>query len=411
MDRDASETAVRSSFLAHPAAVAFWMILCVAAVLISHIILAVFSGFIFAVTLCSLIWGRLSLRGVRYDISISESGVFPGQSVTLTRTVSNGKFLPLLWLELLEPCNPDGPVAPDGNFIVPDPDAGDADPGDSWRSLYSFSLLKWYQSLTYSDTWLAKRRGIHRINEVTIRSGDGFGLSAAKCRLTPGTLRQIAVYPRLTDVSVDEILNDMWDTRSRATGYLEDVTLMRSVRDYTTGDPARHINRRLLARGQGLKVNQYPVVTPGNVLFVLDAASFHGQEGRHFEYVLSILASLIVGLSRRGVNVGLIAQRSGHFPQTYVAPSNSETELIRMLELLSAAAPDDPPLEDPIGSASTESLGLVYYIAYSENAASSLQSLARFPPHKTRLMALVAQMYEGSRDLRTVAISQFGRVS
>ena len=413
MGNDKTQPAVQSSILVHPVTIAIWMAVCVVSALASHTVLAVFSGFVFALTLCSLVWGRLSLRGVHYDLDLPKRGVFPGQSVALTRTVYNGKILPLLWFELLEPCSPNGCAVPEGNLIVSNPNATEDGPiDDAWRCLYSFSILKWHQTLTFSDLWTAKCRGIHRIDKVTIRSGDGFGLCAANDHLTLTASRQITVYPQLTDVSVDAILNDMWDSRSRSLGYLEDITMMKSVRNYTARDPARRINQRLLARGQGLKVNQYEVVTPSDVLFVLDTSSFSGQNSEHFELVLSILASLITGLSRRGVNVGLIAPRSAYFPQTCVEPSTGELELTRMLELLSAAAQENPPLEHIADYPAAKLLGQVYCVAYNEESSTSLQTLAHFPQHKVQLLTFEAGgVPVDSQGLRARTITQFWRAS
>jgi len=384
---------------------------CVWTIWASYLLLAVFSGFVSIVALCSALWGHFALRGVGYDCTVPEGGVFPGQSVPITRTIYNGKLLPLLWLELLEPCDPDGPVTPKAEFIVPNPDAIEENLADAWRCLYSFSLLKWHQTLTFSDAWTATRRGIHRIRKVTVRSGDGFGLCATSTALAPSAMRQIAVYPKLVDVSIDAVLADIWDSRSRSLGYLEDTTLLKSVRDYTARDSARRINQRLLARGGGLKVNQYEIVTPDDVLFVLDAASFREKDSEAFETVLSILASLITGLSRRGIRVGLIAPRSAYFTETYIKPSNEEIGLCRMLELLAAVSADNAPLKIDImlEHLAPEQLGQTYYIAYSESAATSLQLLGHIPPHKAQLLAFEAgEASADSQLLRVRAITRFG---
>ena len=421
MDSEKSGTVLQSSHLVHPITILFWLVVCFSSALAGYTPLAVFSGFVFVLSLCALLWGRLSLRGVRYELTVPRSGLFPGQSVTLTRTIYNGKLLPLLWLELFEPCDPDGPAVPDSGLIVPTPDVSSYDsleapaeepPGDRWRCLYSFSLLKWHQALTFSDAWQAQRRGIHRIREVTVRSGDGFSLSAISRTLRLGATRQIVVYPRLTDVSVDAILNDIWDSRSASRGHLEDVTLLKSVRDYTARDPARRINQRLLARGGGLKVNQYEVVTPSDVLFILDAASFRGQVGEPFELALSILGSLITGLSRRGIHVGLLAPRSVYAPQTCIEPSSNEMELLRMLELLAGVSQDNPPLKAARSDYPVpERLGQAYYVTYSESAATSLQILAHFPPHKAQLLTFLAtESSADSQALRARAITEFWRV-
>ena len=102
-DNNAAAPVMQSSYLAHPLTIAIWLAVCIGSALNSHPMLAVFSGFVFSLTLCSLVWGRLSLWGLRYELTLPGGGVFPRQRITLTRTVHNGKMLPLLWFELLEP--------------------------------------------------------------------------------------------------------------------------------------------------------------------------------------------------------------------------------------------------------------------------------------------------------------------
>lgn len=349
--------------------------------------LALFCGFLFIFFLLSWLWGRASVRHVDYTLLAAARGVFPGQSLPLTRVIYNDKLLPLIWLELLCPCDRDGPLLPEDKYIIENPQNQDDTPAaERHLCLYTFSLLKWKQTLRFTDEWMARHRGICTIEGATLRSGDGFGFYVASREIAFPTARRFAVYPALMEVNVDLILQDMWDSRSATQGCLEDITLLKTVRDYRPGDPARRINQRLLAKGQGLMVNQYEVVTPDSVLFVLDAASFACAPAARFEEALSILASLLVELDRRGIGAGLLAPASAWFPQSCVLPLAYEDDTSRMLELLAAAARTDAPLEGAAPVPAPELMGQTYYLAYGWEEATSLPVLSPFPPHKAQLL-------------------------
>lgn len=252
---------------------------------------------------------------------------------------------------------------------------------ERYSCLYSFTLLKWKQTLRFSDEWTAKHRGIHPIPAARIRSGDGFGMVVSSKTFAFEQPRRMVVYPALVPVAEEKILQEMWDSRSRSSGYLEDVTLLRSVRGYRRGDDAQRINQRMLARDQGLQVNQYQVVTPDSVLFLFDAASFAGAP-EALEAALSILASLLVALRRRGVAVGLALGKSAHFPTRLESPTGHKQELWPMLELLAAAGAGDGPIEAAHALPVPELIGRTHYIAHSVENATALPALAPFPPHR-----------------------------
>ncbi|MDR3296138.1 MAG: DUF58 domain-containing protein [Clostridiales Family XIII bacterium] len=373
------------SLLVHPACIAAWFILCVAAALYGKTALALFLGFIFLLTLSSLVWARLALRDVAFDLQVGRTGLFPGQSFTVARIIRNRKALPLIWAEIRESCSLSDCALPDSRVIVRREDMQGDERVTLYERLYTASLIKWRHSVRFTDVWEARRRGILRIGEATLRSGDGFGLCAVSRRFSLSPPRQITVYPRLADVSVQRILNDMWDTRSASGGYLKDRSVIKSTRDYAPGDPARDINMRLLARGLSMKTNVHEVVSPDAVLFVLDPASFRAAPPDDFETALSILASLIDALTRRGVAASLMTPASEWFPETCTAPAHDDRGRFAMFELLAAASQKDSAFSGKM-SAGPDLPGRVYYTAYSLPAISSPRVLDSFPEHKTQLL-------------------------
>ena len=386
-----------SSLLAAPVAIGLFLLACVVSAFVERAALAAFFGFVFTLLLCSYAWGRFSVRKLTYAIDAPSTGVFPGQTIRFTRTLHNQKLLPLIWIEVIEPYEPYGCAAPESRFVA------------GGRCVYKFSMLRWHQKLSFTDEWAAVRRGVHSIDAVSLRSGDGLGLCVRSKTAWQEPVRRFSVYPKMVDVSVEKVLRDMWETCSASCGYLEDVTLLRSVREYLPSDPAKRINQRLLARGQGLMVNRYETAAPGNVLFVLDAASFAGKDAEHFEEALSIAASLIMGLCQRGIRAGIAVPASMYFPETFVQPSSGRAELLHMLELLSAADQENPPLRGPLPVTSPELIGQTYYVAHNFDDSTDLRLLAPFPAAKVRLLLWNADGAYNLSGLRAEAVQNFRR--
>lgn len=398
---DTGKTASISGVLAHPAAVAVWLLGCIICAAYGKTELTFLFCFLLAISASACLWGQLSLKRVDYRMSVTPPGVFPGQSVTLNRTIKNGKWLPLIWLEVLEPSAPDDCLRSENAQIIRNPDLPqtpegeekvEISPDEKYKCLYSFPLVRWYEEITYGDEWRGEKRGIHEISSVKLRSGDGFGLSVKGREIITTPKKRVAVYPTLVNVSIQKVLEDIWEARANANGLMEDESLLKSVRPYQPSDPSRRINFRLLARGQDLQVNTFEIVSPDGVMFYLDAASFAssyndgGEEA--FEMTLSIVASMIDGLIKKRVSVGLAAQASPYFPETIVQPSTEDSDYHTMLELLAGASVSSSPFakDEDTSHPALDRVGQVYYISFSPESATSAHVLEGYPVHKIKAL-------------------------
>jgi hypothetical protein len=386
-DPNNNNTGIESSFLTKPVAIICWLVLCVFAALFEKTGVALFLGFVFVLTFVSYLWARAALKNVDFLRHANHTGVFPGQTFVVARTIANGKALPLIWVEIREPCGTDEPASSPPETIISHEvyDEAKETTITTYERLYTLSLVHWYGRVTFHDTWTARRRGIMEFGDSSVRSGDGFGLSAVGRTYKTPEQNRIVVFPALADVSVAGIINDMWDTRSRETGYLEDRTSIKSVRDYQAGDPMRNINMRLLARGQAIKTNVFEIVTPDSVLFVIDPGSFRLVSPYVFEEALSVTASLIESLTRRGISVSLFAPSSVWYEETCTPPSCADAERFEMLTLLAAASEKDGPIRG-VPPDWTEETGKIYYVASDAGSVTASALLGLLPEHKTRIL-------------------------
>lgn len=265
---------------------------------------------IFLLSGTARLWGRLALRQVKVRVTGGSRCLFPDQETTLELELQNDKFFPLVWLELFFPLDERLSLVPERSRRPDDWEAASLREQKANTELVGGMRLRpllWYETTRISCRWTAKRRGVYNADGWRLRTGDGFGLTCReRALLRPGEGRFV-VYPRLTDVSPELFLRNLWNAETGARGVMEDPTVIRSTRDYLTTDSPRQINWRLLARGLPLTVNVYESILPRSVHFLLDGESFSGPEPHPeaLEETLSILASELVRLDQAKVRCGL----------------------------------------------------------------------------------------------------------
>lgn len=338
--------------------------------------------FLFLLTLASRCWAVLALRRISVSAANCGQGFFPGDQIQLNVEIRNGKFLPLVWLELFFPLSKDLCLVPEEN----------REP-DEWEYVYlenegystqmvgerRFSFLLWYETLQVSLRWTAQRRGCYSTAGWRVRTGDGFGLTQVEQPIDKEDVRQFYVYPKLIKVRPDVFLRNLWNADTGAKGVMEDPTVIRSTRDYQAGDPLKHINWRLAARCQPLTVNIYEDILPRSIHFFFDGESFCGPQPHleEMEDALSVLASQLVRLSALQVRCGLsMCKGAEREAANYFFADTSE-----MLQALAAYHPCPAQLDDegkavaatavfdePAIYEAAQSVGRFYYILYDAAA-------------------------------------------
>lgn len=368
----------RSSNLVTVPALAIMLILSVLAAFFHQGKLASVLMFLFLLALASRGWAALALRRISVSAGNRDQGFFPGDQTQINLEIHNGKFLPLVWLELFFPLSRDLCLVPDENRAP-----------DEWECVYleskgystqtvgerHFSFLLWYETLQVSMSWTAQRRGCYSTAGWRIRTGDGFGLTQVEQPIHQGDVRRFYVYPKLIKVRPDIFLRNLWNADTGSRGVMEDPTVIRSTRDYQAGDSLKHINWRLAARCQPLTVNLYEDILPRSIHFFFDGESFSGPQPHpeEMEDALSVLASQLVCLSGLRVRCGLsLCRGKGQEAANYFSADTTE-----MLRALAAYHPcparldsegkvtvqdavfDEPPIYE-----AAQSVGRFYYILY-----------------------------------------------
>lgn len=284
-----------------------------------------------AIGLMSRLWGMFSLKDLDVSVITESTILSVGQSAAVTYKIENNKALPLVWLELCQD-------VPKNHCLEPElEDRGsDTVPGMTLREfseeeakitgkknayMRRFAHLAGHSDLIWSCSFVGKRRGVYRPSDLTVRSGDGFGLTQSVCEVPGLSDTVFVVWPKIVPVRTSFLLRNLWSGRTGRSGWTEDITVLRGEREYMPGDSWKRIDWRTAARTDELYTKQYELIRPQSVLFAVESYSFDDPEE-----ALSITASLIFELSMQGIAAGIALP----------ATKEKESVLIR---------PDDPAYE------------------------------------------------------------------
>lgn len=277
----------------------------------------------------SYAWSKGICRRVEVEVSLKEGRCHAGDRVTAVIRVKNRSLFPMVWLDVILPVG-------DRELVCPLREGEENAGGDkfpprfTFRGMYTpligirqrFVWLLWQQEITWEQPVLAQRRGVWHMAGAGLQAGDGFGLSAKDdWKKFPEPVR-LLICPKLVPVHVEPFLKPGYLAEPGNRGQMEDITILKSSRPYTPGDPVKRINWRLLARSGRLEVNQYERIVPGCTAFLLDLETFtyirkykdeRGEQAEEtvydeeaFEAMASRVASFMRELAERGLKTALI---------------------------------------------------------------------------------------------------------
>jgi uncharacterized protein (DUF58 family) len=203
---------------------------------------------------------------------------------------------------------------------------------------------------------------------MSIRSGDGFGLSQSIQEISVGD-RIFVVWPKIVPVDTAPFFRNVWQGGVGRKGHVEDPTVLHGLRTYTHGDPWKRIDWRIAARTDELMVRQYETILPSTVHYVLDVESFLGLSGDNseLEECISVLASLILELSAIGISCGLSLPRGEGFPTVDISAEDPSIEARDLLNSLAALRAEEAVggFDEGFIESHSQTVGQVWFVTYS----------------------------------------------
>lgn len=364
---------------------------CVLAAFFSQAMLSGVLMLLVLVAFFSRLWGMAAANHVQVSVRAAAQGLFPGEETTFEIEVKNEKFLPVIWMELFMPLAKTLCLTPQDVRKPDDWERVELTAANASEELVGekrLSVFLWYETANYTSRWKANRRGVYSNGCWSLRTGDGFGLTQIACPIPQEDVRRFAVYPKLVPVKTDLFTRNLWNADTGDRGVMEDLTVIRSTRDYQTTDSLKYINWRLAARALPLTVNVYEDILPQSIHILFDGESFSGKEPHPeaMEDALSVLASILVQLKEQQVSCGLSLCRGEDCEAVHLA---AEAEIEEKLYALAAYQPLKPLrdteknelipqkaefLVSPIRQ-SVQSVGRFYYIAYDTDSIAARELL------------------------------------
>ncbi|MDQ0297930.1 uncharacterized protein (DUF58 family) [Salibacterium salarium] len=292
------------------------------------------STFLLVISLTISIWKKRMWNHIHPVLHLSQTRLFNGQSFSIEASLSNEKWLPLVWLEWEHPRQP--------GILW----------GEEQKHHYIIRLL-WllkYQKISWDITGQAMQRGVYKIGDITLRSGDPFRLTEQEKKWP--LAKTLYVYPELRSVTVPLLSASMpWEMRGKKGGIVEDPLLIQGVRDYESGDDWRNIDWRATAKTGELQTRMYEPIMTKQLIICLDVKNFYtyhtDQQEQHdlFERLLSIMASIAVRHHKRNVQVGYVTNALDKY-RNVIAPSAPQQNLTPLLDCLAGIT--DYPAFDSI---------------------------------------------------------------
>ncbi|MDP2918758.1 MAG: DUF58 domain-containing protein [Dehalococcoidia bacterium] len=282
------------------------------------------------VEILTRLWERYGLEKVVFHRHLSARRVFCGEEVRLDIEVTNGKLLPLPWLEIEDeiPFN----VTLLTGKTTPSPNPGRME-------IVHFFPLMWYEKVTRRYRVGCPQRGLYTFGPTRLSTGDLFGLTSTETKLHEQD--SLIVYPKIVPLENLGIPSAhlFGEVRTKKRIF-EDPVLAMGVRDYQSGDSLKRIHWKSSARLGKLQTKLFEPTTTMDFGIFFDVRTtmppFYGTIPLLTELGIVTAASLSYYAMLAGYRVGLYVNERRYQAKEAIAipPSQHPEQLPRILENL-----------------------------------------------------------------------------
>lgn len=291
---------------------------------------------LFIVSLFSRLWAFISSLCIVADISSSSRTAFPGDNIAVNLDLENRKPFPLAFLDVIIPLDKNLSLIPDETHAPSQweiPELIKIGASTSTVGYLRCGAMRWYEKARYCVRFRAEHRGILSLRNWSLLTGDGFGLSESRVYLQCD--QTIIVYPKILDVDPTPMSKDIISLDTGIKGMYDDVSIIRSTRNYQEGDNLKHINWRLAARALPLSVNVYERILPKSIHIILDGESYSSpvMHKDELERSISVIASEAIALKSLGMNCYLSLPEARTTGAVCVSPDGGIDEFLSALSI------------------------------------------------------------------------------
>lgn len=209
----------------------------------------------------SIIYKKLSFKGLEYHCEFDREEAFEGDEISLTEVVENRKWLPLPWFKS---------EITTSKWL----DFAGAQSTVTYRTRFvpSFFLVKGHKKVTRRWKVQCARRGIFPIDTVVLVSTDLLGSQKVSHSVSADSV--VTVLPKPFDLG-EEFIHArylMGDTLVRFQ-LIPDPFLISGVREYLPSDPMKNVHWNATAKMGRIMIRNQDYTTRQNVLVLLNMQS------------------------------------------------------------------------------------------------------------------------------------------
>ncbi|NLC69275.1 MAG: DUF58 domain-containing protein [Clostridiaceae bacterium] len=217
------------------------------------------------VLLQATLFKRTAFKKLDYKCEFSTGEAHEGDEIFLVETIYNKKLIPVPWLKVeinssrwLEFAETRSVVAQENRHVT------------------SSFFLRSYQKVTRRWSLKCLKRGVFRIDKVTLVSGDLLG--NATNSLPVDVNAEIQVYPQTIELQkIFTPVNHLQGDTIVKRWIIEDPFIISGVREYTTRDPMKKIHWNSTARTGRLMVRQEDFTSKFGLSVILNVQSIENE--------------------------------------------------------------------------------------------------------------------------------------
>ncbi|CAM4200009.1 DUF58 domain-containing protein [Paenibacillus tarimensis] len=251
----------------------------------------------------SLIFRHLGLRAVQYNRSLSTSSCFAGDEIKLIEQISNEKWLPVPWLRVESQFK--------SGLLFHSLVNLEVSRGDIYQNHKSLFSLSSNMRITRQHTVTCQKRGLYRLESVSISAGDLFGLYPVSQQRTFDI--RLVVYPEPMPFHELPINTSSWQGDIAVRRWLvDDPFAISGTREYRAGDSMKSINWSATARSGKLQVHKREFTSDCRLMIALNVEDREGMwkeatDVETIELAIRMAAGYAEYAAIQGLEAGLVS--------------------------------------------------------------------------------------------------------
>lgn len=215
-----------------------------------------------------LVYKNIGLSDIDYKLTISKSEAFENEEIEITEEIANNKWLPLPWARSEISCSRWLSFYGNSQSVAKDAQKG---------LVSGIFMLKGHQRLKRVWKVRCEKRGIFRIEDVTLSVSDLFGLAKPTAMLKLS--EEILVLPSPSDMQMPQLSSEAFIGSNTVRRFiLPDPFMICGAKEYTGREAMNRIHWGATARTGDLMVYNNEFTTERRMLVVINMQRVFADE-------------------------------------------------------------------------------------------------------------------------------------